>query len=403
MFKTISNLLKKDMPIPNFYPFLADHFEGYLNANPDCDFMELRHSDFLKDFEDDEIILRNVVICDIDSALTDEKYNVIFKAESIRPLFGNDSNYKKWVDKSKEAIDDNCGFSVNTGGNFPKEAKALVDLYSPLLNAALYLVSVDDSIGVYDYNGKVIIKPQYYSITHLNISSELYKDYRDTLILCHYEEGLNDLIDVYDCNGNMLYKGISEIYPIEDEVLYGEDFMEESFKPLSRKIKRFAVVRNNDELGVFEKSIVESDHFYINYEDQGFPLPLCEANFKPEAVSLMGEINLNEIKDLLTTLADSYKGEYSYSKKELVLRIPLWETLKYIEYPFPCSVSLSTPITQLQLRNARLYTAMRRSKIATVEDIIESTDRIFDRIQWFNKETRDEFKLLKLKLQYWLK
>ncbi len=401
MFEILSSLLKKEMPITDFSPFFRDHFDGFLATNPDSEFMELNNVSFIEDLNEEEVVLRFIIIDDMGYVLTDENYNVIFKADEIFPLFGDDFSYKNPVDLCKKTIKDNFFYSRSTGYKLALDINSLIDLYSPLVTAGLYLVSVDEEIGVYDLNGKVIIKPKYESVSSLSIASNIHKDYSDILLVCSYTENDCTLYDIYDCNGNMLYNELVDIIPISDEISYGNLKDGKAYGLVSRKINQFALIKNNKNNNTQEKAIIDSESLYITYDNQGYPSPLNEADFRPSSKALMGNVNLNSIKKVLTTLAETYKGNYEYSKKELILRIPLWEKIKEIEKPFDINIDLSTPVTKLAI-SSRVIIAMRRSKITTVEGIINSDDRMFDRFEWRKEEVQAEFSLLKLKLKYWL-
>ncbi len=227
----------------------------------------------------------------------------------------------------------------------------------------------ENSYGLIDLNGKFIIKPDYYTILPFSLKS---KDFvpRISLLVCGKEHG-DDLVDVYDINGNLIFSQIKDIRPKSETINYkdGAKFFVEDNIAFERKITQLEVIAEDD-CGDDYSCIIPVKALY-NEPSGEYPLHLHAIDDSCDWETITSSVNLNRIKEVIMPMAKTIAEKQNQPLSRIIASIPIWKTLNITEKVLE-GVGLTTPLASFTELDRSTQLMFRHRKLKTVKDLLET-------------------------------
>lgn len=397
MFVAIKTLLKDEISATDLTDFALEHFNQHLKNKPDYD-LKLHVGFHIIRENKDSFVGRHLLEKYGYFEVLDENYNSIFSDEVILPLFVDSTRFTTKINLTANQVKSDYKCGILDGIKYGNNVASGFYFHLVGIKEPLYITGSKNAFGVLDYNGKEIIPKKYSKFSVIPLTRENNKFSGNSLIIARTSVNLTSLYDVYDCKGNLLYEKLTEIEPLEETVSYKKDFLYGDYIPQTKKLKTLRICRWNEEKN-------KTDTFELGTENLsappklGFPYPLKPADFKKGAEVLLEPVFISHLQYFLKKLADTYEKEVNYSKKELILRMPIWKKINFVTKPIP-NFSLDMPVRKFYDISFGLRRYLRLCKVEKILDFMAYDPYELDGFPSDNLVLTEEYELLQERVNF---
>ena len=217
--------------------------------------------------------------------------------------------------------------SAETAKRVLSSARGWLELQNILNNRECPLIRTErkGSFGIDLPNGRRLLHPRYKSIVPFSLKMQDVE-----LLICRKGEPLTNTVDVYDFNGNCIFRDIGDLFIRSERVLYKYD-LEDGNIPDARFADEYCVVEylppsanGNTKFKTYNRKVDNLRLWPCADDDDGGPKRLHPYESEVRYVRNIETIDLREIHDVLYPFAERVGAFYDEKPEDVMLSIPYW-------------------------------------------------------------------------------
>lgn len=228
----------------------------------------------------------------------------------------------------------------------------------------LLLVRTSSGKGILDPFGKEIVPPVYQHIVPMALKSNEF-----SLLVCRKGNADTNTTDVYDLNGNCIYRGIGGFYRHTDTVKY--TFVpEEGNQPCIRFAEEVCIVMYDEEYAK-HTTYIRPTHLLCFAEPEpkdGAPKRLHGVESRATALLETETYDLLEIKDILQPILEVMGEWRDETPEEVMLSIPVWNVARQTDSEID-DITADTQLIDIAEMTVPCYEHLRAAGIHTVAQL----------------------------------